>query len=126
MIKDFNAWHQVKTEIQHRNPPSFKERDIWWCHLGLNLGTESDGKHQDYLRPVIILKKFNRKSFIGTPLTSQLKERPHYFRFSFRGRMQMAMLPQIRKMDSMRLLNKMGELRQEPFDALKEAAKRML
>ncbi len=25
-------------------PPLFKESDIWWCHLGDNIGTEISGK----------------------------------------------------------------------------------
>lgn len=126
MIKDFTEWHALKSEIQHRNPPSFKEREIWWCHLGMNLGTETDGKDKIYLRPVLVLRKLNRRSLIAVPLTTQLKERPYYFHFHFRGRMQCAMLPQLRKIDSLRLLNKMGEIRPEPFSALRSAAREML
>jgi mRNA-degrading endonuclease toxin of MazEF toxin-antitoxin module len=125
MIKDFSQWHDIKTEIQQRNPPSFREREIWWCHLGLNLGTETDGKNEDYLRPVLVLRKFNRRSLIALPLTTQIKDRTDYFRFHFHGRMQCAILQQIRKIDSLRLLNKMGELRQEPFDAIRLAVKEL-
>lgn len=45
MDKDFKGWHSKKEKIENQNETiSFRERDIWWCHLGLNLGHEQDGK----------------------------------------------------------------------------------
>lgn len=40
-----------KTAIQ-----MFKEREIWWCKVGVSVGCEMD-KRQNFLRPVLILKK---------------------------------------------------------------------
>lgn len=126
MIKDFSEWNSVKTQLQERNAPTFREREIWWCHLGLNLGTETDGKGTAYQRPVLVLRKFNRRSLVAIPLSTQIKERQDYFRFHFHGRIQCAILSQIRKIDSIRLFNKMGEIRTEPFEAIRNAAKAML
>lgn len=126
MLKDFTEWHGVKTEIQHRNPPPIREREIWWCHLGLNIRHEADGKGEAMRRPVLILRKFNADCFIGIPLTTVVKENPYYFRFHFHGRVQCAMISQLRMMDASRLTSLMGQMKMYPFEALREKVKDML
>ena len=125
-MKDFTEWHQLKTELQQRNPPPFREREIWWCHLGMNVKHESDGKGEGMRRPVLVLRKFNADCFIGVPLTTVIKENPYYFRFHFRGRVQCAMISQIRMMDAARLTSNLGRMKNPPFEALREKIKEML
>lgn len=44
--KDFHAWLQAKESIQKKsgNPPGYKEREVWWAQLGVNIGDEEDGR----------------------------------------------------------------------------------
>jgi hypothetical protein len=126
MIKDFTEWHQVKTQVQHRNPPYFREREIWWCYMGMNIRHEADGKGGEMRRPVLVLRKFNADCFIGIPLTTVIKDNPYYFRFHFQGRMQCAMISQLKMMDASRLINSMGRMKSYPFNALKDKVKEML
>ena len=46
MQKDFPGWHRQKEQLhaQHHTP-TFQEREIWWCSVGVNIGHEMDGKH---------------------------------------------------------------------------------
>jgi len=46
MNKDFNFWNDQKKLTNDLDPSNiyFKEREIWWCHLGANVGQEQDGK----------------------------------------------------------------------------------
>jgi mRNA interferase MazF len=61
MLQDFLNWINVKFKTHSKiSRPSFEEREIWWCHLGLNVGDEENGKNESFNRPVLILKKFNR------------------------------------------------------------------
>ena len=57
MKKDFRRWHDKK-EIINRIPklPFFHEREIWFCHLGVNVGFEEDGRGEDFLRPVVVVR----------------------------------------------------------------------
>lgn len=126
MIKDFTEWHNIKTDLQHRTPPHFREREIWWCNLGINVRHEADGKGTDIRRPVLILRKFNADCFIAVPLTTVIKENPYYFRFHFRGRVQSAMISQLRMMDAARLTIFLGRMKDYPFDALRQKIKEML
>lgn len=124
MKKDFSAWSKVKVESQLRtSPPTFKEREIWWCRIGVNIGDEEDGKSDNFNRPVLIVRKFNKKIFWGLPLTTQLKDKPHYFKIHFRNKNQCIMLTQLRVWDNKRLMNNMGMLTTEQFRAVKEKIK---
>ena len=124
MHKDYEHWHKVKSKINSSEKrPLFKEREIWWCHLGVNVGDEQDGKGSGYLRPVLIIKKFNRNFFMGVPLSTQIKEKPYYHLFNFNGKAQSAILSQTKPIDSKRLHNKMGRINNDEFDAIKEKIK---
>ena len=83
MQKNFNQWSELKKDLDLREKlPTFKQREIWWCHLGLNIGDEENGKNEKYHRPVLVLKKFNNRLFLGVPLTTQIKENPYYHKLS--------------------------------------------
>ena len=75
MQKDFDIWNKQKKLLNIRNITNlyFSERQIWWCSIGCNIGSEIDGKHINFERPVLILKKVNKAQFIGIPLTSKKK-----------------------------------------------------
>ncbi len=121
MQKDFNNWNNLKQKLDNKNNIAvFKQREIWWCHIGLNIGDEENGKSENYHRPVLIIKKFNKKIFLGVPLTTQIKENPYYHKMSFRDKIQCAMSSQIRILDAKRLDRKMGKLTSEEFKKIKE------
>ena len=56
MYKDYRLWNRIKKEANNLNlrPLWYKERDIWICNLGENIGFEEDGKGKDFTRPVLI------------------------------------------------------------------------
>ena len=79
--KDFDTWNALKKHIHQKRFLAFVHaREVWWCSLGLNVGTEQDGKHAAFERPVLILRKFNRGSVPIAPITSQLKRTPYHVR----------------------------------------------
>jgi mRNA interferase MazF len=87
MQKDFPGWHRQKEQLhaQHHTP-TFQEREIWWCSVGVNIGHEMDGKHHFYNRPVLIVRKFNPHIFFGVPLTTKITHNPYYFPMRFKER----------------------------------------
>lgn len=128
MEKDFQAWHRKKAQIDTiEKRPFFHEREIWFCHLGINVGFEQDGKGRDFLRPVIIVRKFNNEIFWAIPLTRTEKKTKYYFRFSFALKGESAaVLSQIRLIDGRRLSHKIGEISKKNFTKLKENLKEFL
>ena len=121
MEKDFTNWNELKIKLdQKQGIPTFKQREVWWCHIGLNIGDEENGKSANYHRPILIVKKFNKRIFLAVPLTTQIKDNPYYHKISLQSKPQCAMLSQIRILDAKRLDRKMGKLTSEEFEKLKE------
>ncbi len=125
-LKDFNLWHKLKTWLNNdRQRINFHEKEIWFCYLGQNIGFEQDGKGQDFLRPVVIIRKFNKMVFWAIPLTSKIKEGPYYYEVDF-GRKNSAILSQLRLIDSKRLRYKIGTLSQQQFMELTKKLKELI
>ncbi len=121
MKKDFQEWHKKKAVLHdEKERPFFHEMEIWFCSLGSNIGYEQDGRGEKFLRPVIILKKFNQEVCWILPLTKSERTGQHYFSFQFNGQRSNAILSQIRLIDGKRLQYKFGNLDREDFKAIKK------
>ncbi len=98
--------------------------------MGQNIGFEQNGKGENFVRPVIILKKFNKNMFFGVPLSSQEKEGTFYYNFKFlkNGKINknIALLSQMKLYSSNRLLNKIGMISKENFLELKTKLKSLI
>jgi mRNA-degrading endonuclease toxin of MazEF toxin-antitoxin module len=126
--KDFKRWHELKSNIDaHKErPPYFYEREIWFCSLGVNIGHEQNGAGINSLRPVIILKKISRDLCLVVPLSTKIKK--HYFSvlFTFNNIQNMALISQIRIIDTKRLVHKYGTLNKNDFSIIKEKTKHLI
>lgn len=122
MDKDFDTWSARKKQFNKRTlPPSlvFQEREIWWMSLGINVGQEIDGKHGNFERPVLIVRKFNKNQFLGIPLTSQKRKGRGYASLFLTDSVSWACLYQIRSLSSLRLLRKKGKISHDDFLKIK-------
>ena len=120
-IKEFDKWNQLKRRLNNAvDVPFFKEGEIWWASIGVNVGHEEDGKNEAFSRPILITKKFNSRLFWGVPLTTQIKENPHYYPFRFKDRMQCALLTQMRLWDANRLTRRMGKIGKADLSSIKQ------
>src|SRR5882724_3693985 len=100
MVKDFDRWNEIKKATDAADEGSrvfFREGEIWWVRLGINVGYETDGKNREFTRPVIVLKKYNQYSFLAVPLTTA--QRPNQYRLpigAVGGKEAFATLSQLR------------------------------
>lgn len=99
----------------------FHEREIWFCHLGANVGFEQDGKGTEFGRPVIIFRKFNNEVFWAVPLITRNKEGKFYLPIDlYDGIHRMAILSQLRLLDGKRLYQKIGVIDASVHQTLEE------
>jgi mRNA-degrading endonuclease toxin of MazEF toxin-antitoxin module len=110
MDQDFDKWNIKKKELSNRKRVYFQKGEIWVASIGKNLGDEEDGKHSDFERPVLIIRKFNNNIFLGAPLTTNKNKEGKYYHklVSFSG--SVLILSQIRLFDAKRLLRFMGKI----------------
>lgn len=127
MEKDFDSWNKIKRNIESNSKaPFFYERELWWCSIGENVGSEISGKHENFERPALILKVLNKQNAIILPLTTKARINPkHYLLFHAKIR-SAVILQQIRFVSGKRLIRKIGMIGNEEFDQIKVLVKNLL
>lgn len=127
IAQKFVAWAKLKLRIHHYDKKLFfKEREIWWTSLGMNVGYEQNGKNETFERPVLILKKFNHDICWVLPMTSQEKEGKYYYKINYGDKISYLILSQLRVVSCKRLLRKLGTLDEESYREVKKRIKSFL
>ncbi len=126
--QDFQTWNEIAFALNAFIPRlEFNEGEIWWCYLGMNIGDEQRGKGENFLRPVVILQKYNERLCLIVPLTSNLRKNAYSFIFQFEPtRKSAAILSQAHSIDSQRLHTIMGVVDKKDMGTLKEKLKALL
>ena len=121
-------WNEDKKRLHARDLIPFSNiREVWWCSLGVNIGIEIDGKNENYERPVLILRVFNKEMLWIVPLTSKSKSSKFYFEISYgKGNMSYVILSQSRIISAKRLIRKIDRLSEETFKRIIEEFKNQL
>ena len=131
MEKDYSKWHKKKEILNRRDDIDtifFREKEVWWVALGVNIGFEQDGKGEEFRRPILILKKFNKFVVLAVPLTTRIKKHKYYvFCDLIEDKLpRMAIISQIRLIDTRRFIDKLGVANNDSFTQIKNAIKAML
>lgn len=123
----YSNWHKTKSKINQGTRAFFHEREIWFCSLGKNVGFEQDGKGPEYLRPVIVLRKFNNSIAFIVPITKSHKVGQYYFKFKYKENIiSNAIISQLRLIDSKRFRYLSGRITSKDFEKLKQKISKLL
>lgn len=113
------------------------QREIWYCHLGANIGYEEDWKWSEYRRPVLVLKKIGILYRVA-PLTSKPKENNKFYHIinswsleyfeeaASKVTQSWAILSQVRVLDKTRFIHKIVHINNEEFLHIKKKLKTLL
>ncbi len=127
MEKNFDNWNIIKKETHAKQLlPLFSEREVWWCQLGVNIGSEEDGKGVNYLRPVLILRKFNKNIFYGLPITSKNKEDIFHASINSGEIQGSVILSQMRLIDAKRLSHLFSKITNKELNEIKKKLKDLI
>ncbi len=126
MEKDFDRWNILKKQTHFGRSRFYTVREIWWCRLGANVGTEQDGSGRLFLRPVVILRAFGPETCLVVPLTTSQHTHPLRIPVGLiQEKKASAVLSQIRVIDTRRLIEKVGFLEKNVFTELRKAVKKL-
>lgn len=117
MAKDFDTWNELKKNIDSRDVGVFcNPREVWWASIGLNIGSEEDGKNELFERPVLVVKVFNQRAIRVVPLTSKTKSDQNHVPVGYLGAKSSAILSQAKTISTKRLTRKIGRVEIEAFN----------
>lgn len=120
-MQSFDKWNELKKEISQKGSVYTKEGQIYYASLGHNIGFEQNGRGDKFMRPILIYKKFGKETILGIPLSSQVKEGRFYYTFSFQAnKLSVALLSQIRLLDTRRLYSRLGRMKKDDFIKMKQ------
>jgi mRNA interferase MazF len=117
--KNFDKWNEKKKIIDQKEISEhtfFNEREIWWGSLGVNIGYEQDGKNEDFERPLLIVKKFNRSIVWVLPLTTIAKDNKFHYKLKSSG--SFVILSQIRLVSTKRFLRLVETINENEFEEI--------
>ena len=120
-MKKFDEWNEVKKNIDKKeHSVHIKNGRIYFLSIGQNIGYEIYGKQEMFLRPVLIYKKLSKYTFLGIPLTSQIKEGDYFFSFSYKkDKISTALIHQMRVFDTKRIVYFSGRISKNDYESLK-------
>ncbi len=127
MKKDFDSWNKRKKELNEREPNFYREREIRWCSLGINIGFEQDGTSEMYRRPVLIIKGFSRHVCLVVPLTTSQKKNLYHVSIGIIEDVEAFIISsQIRLVDTKRLHDRLAILGKDKFEEIRKAVKDLI
>ncbi len=129
MLKDFDNWNKKKQQLdKNKDAKAYcKIGDVWVASVGQNIGYEQNGKGKDFLRPILIVKKFNNQMVWAVPLTSIPKSLNFYYNFTDPHENNVAaILAQLKLFSTKRLYRKVYRIQEEKFYTVINELKKLL
>lgn len=118
----FDQWNEVKKKINANKSTKYPSAGkIYWCSVGLNIGSEVYGKGEEFFRPVLVINAFKNGIFFGVPLSSKIRHKTGFMFHKFKdnkGKKQVALLGQARSFDAKRIKNYRCSLDQKDFEII--------
>ncbi|MFA6432238.1 MAG: type II toxin-antitoxin system PemK/MazF family toxin [Candidatus Paceibacterota bacterium] len=121
MNEPFDDWNELAKALDERLPIYSNTREIWWCSVGMNIGTEIYGKNNLFERPTLIVHLYNSETALILPITGKARNKRFFMPIRLNGKDCYVMLSQPRTISTKRLLKKEKRLPQEEFDVILKA-----
>jgi len=127
MEKEFDKWNDFKKDMEsNKNNILFKEWDIWWTSIWINIWDESCWKWPKFRRPVLVLKKLSSYSCVVLPLTTKLKTWTWFQQYNIHWERYTALLYQVKMMNVKRFESRKGAINITDFEKIKKKLKNLL
>jgi len=122
-VENFDEWNEVKKQVNLKSRSTPKEGEIWFVHLGYNIGFETYGKNNLYTRQVLVVKSFGDNGCWIIPLTSKYKK--HYFIHKIKEE-SFGNILQLKFIDNKRCVRKIDDCSNVVLKEIKDKIKNIL
>ena len=110
-IKRFNFWNKIKVRINSKNNlVKIRKGEIRWASIGVNIGSEIDGKGNNLTRPVLVLKVISSNIVLVAPMSRKIRNNKGVYILKNKDKLSSVYLNQIKIVSSKRLLSRMGRI----------------
>ena len=120
-MQEFDKWNEVKKETHKcKMVVNLKPREMYWVKIGKNIGDEEYGKNDEFVRPVIVIRRLTSDLFFGIPTTTNNKDGEYFQTFVHRGSkdklmFSTAMILQTRVFSIKRLKSRICKISEDEF-----------
>jgi mRNA interferase MazF len=122
IVKIFVKWTKIKirTHLESRKVYP-KTKEVWWINIGQNIGSEINGKNDNFERPAVVIKKFNKLCILVAPISSKVKEGKYLIKFTnSSGGDNVVNMSQIRSISDKRFIRKIGVIDSNVFNEIRD------
>jgi len=127
MEKEFDKWNDFKKNLElNKSNILFKEWDIWWTSIWINIWQESCWKWKKFKRPVLVIKKLSSQNCIVIPLSTQIKTWTWFAQYKIHWIIYTALLYQIKMLNIKRFESREWQIHINDFNKIKKRLKNLL
>ncbi len=119
--KNYLKWNKIKQQLDvSPNNIYIRAGEIRWVAIGVNVGSEIDGKGASFTRPCLILHVIGGALALVVPFTSQKKaNKQFYLQIKLSHFNSYLCLSQIRVVSQKRVFQRIAKIPANQFQALK-------
>lgn len=126
-IKNHDIWNFSKKELDKKQSSQrYRKGEIRWAALGVNLGSEIDGKGKEFLRPVLILEKTSPDLYFVIPMSTKIRDILGYRVFDLKDKKVSICLHQAKTISEKRIFSRIEKVNENKLLEIKEQFKKYL
>lgn len=124
-FKDFDNWNIAKKGIHNNERRVYiRAGEIRWVALGVNVGSEIDGKGESFTRPALVVHVIGSKLALVIPLSTKVKDVTGYVAFEWKDSSSALCIHQLRIVSQKRILSRKGRISLERLKVIKGILKK--
>ena len=109
--KDFDKWNLVKQRINtEEHNISIRAGEVRWVSLGVNIGSEMDGKGISFTRPALIINISGSSFALIVPMSTKIHDKPGYLPMTFNNRQVALCIHQTKVVSQKRIFSRLGRI----------------
>ena len=124
-IKDFDKWNEVKKNLnKEERKITIRRGEIRWVSLGVNIGSEIDGKGESFSRPALIIHVIGNHFALVIPMSTKIKDIAGYVPFEWKGKTFSLCIHQTKVVSQKRILRRLGRVSDNKLQKHKDEIKK--